>query len=90
MDQVTIAEGKNRFSSIVKKAEQTPVEITRRGKAVAVILSKGEYDRLIHGVQKPDFKSAYIRYLESVDLNQLAVEENLFQRDQSPGRDPDF
>jgi prevent-host-death family protein len=45
--QFSIAEAKNRLPTIVHSVENGPsVELTRRGKPVAVILSIQEYERL--------------------------------------------
>ncbi len=45
--QVTIAEAKNHLPRIVYKVERgQPIEITRRGRPVAVILSINDYARM--------------------------------------------
>jgi antitoxin Phd len=45
--QFSIAEAKNRLPTIIHYVEKGPsVELTRRGKPVAVLLSIQEYDRL--------------------------------------------
>ena len=42
----SIAEAKDRFSELVRKAEEgTTVKISRRGKTVAVLMSEAEYSR---------------------------------------------
>lgn len=47
--QFSIAEAKNRLPSIIHYIEKGPyVELTRRGKPVAVLLSIQEYERLSH------------------------------------------
>lgn len=43
---ITIAEAHNHLSSLLKQVENGPVTITRRGKAVGVIISPEEYARL--------------------------------------------
>lgn len=43
---ISIAEAHNRLSSLLKMVENGPVVITRRGKAVGVIISPDEYERL--------------------------------------------
>ena len=46
----SIAEAKNRLPEIVHQAEhESPIQLTRRGKPVAVLLSQGEYERLQKG-----------------------------------------
>lgn len=58
LPQYSIAQARDQLPQLVHTAEQgTPVELTRRGKQVAVILSAKEYDRLsqkvtVQGVQR--------------------------------------
>jgi prevent-host-death family protein len=46
MKRVSVAEAKNTLPALLHEAESSPVEIVRRGKPVAVILSRATYDRL--------------------------------------------
>jgi prevent-host-death family protein len=46
MRRVSVAEAKNTLPALLHEADTTPVEIVRRGKPVAVILSRASYDRL--------------------------------------------
>jgi prevent-host-death family protein len=46
MINIPIAEAHNRLSSLLKKVQKSPILLTRRGKAVGVILSPEEYERL--------------------------------------------
>jgi prevent-host-death family protein len=46
MKRVSVAEAKNTLPALLHEAEAEPVEIVRRGKPVAVILSRVNYDRL--------------------------------------------
>jgi prevent-host-death family protein len=45
--RVSVAEAKDRLPALIHEAEEshTPVEITRRGKVVAVLVSSAEYER---------------------------------------------
>jgi prevent-host-death family protein len=43
---ISIAEAHNRLSALLKQVEKEPVTITRRGKAVGVLISPGEYESL--------------------------------------------
>lgn len=46
-DQISIAEAKNKLPSIIHYVEKGPnIQLTRRGKPVAVLLSIREYKRL--------------------------------------------
>ena len=84
MTKITIAEGRNKFGAIVKQAESHPVEITRRGIPVAVILSMAEYQALIG--KRTSFAQAYKSFVEQHNLEGLEISDELFQRDPSPGR----
>jgi prevent-host-death family protein len=46
MVQRTIAEVGQNFTKTAKEAEQTPIEITRHGRRVLVLLSTEEYERM--------------------------------------------
>lgn len=45
--RVSVAEAKDRLPALIHEAEEShaPVEITRRGKVVAVLVSSAEYER---------------------------------------------
>jgi prevent-host-death family protein len=43
---ISIAEAHNHLSSLIKQVKKGPVFITRRGKAVGVIIDPEEYERL--------------------------------------------
>lgn len=89
--QYSIAQARNSLPALVHEAEEgTPVELTRRGKPVAVLLSSDEYQRLASG--RIDFWSAYARFRESADLDGLDLDPSLFEdiRDRSPGRDVEW
>jgi prevent-host-death family protein len=46
MITIPIAQAHNRLSALLKKVQKGPILLTRRGKAVGVILSPEEYERL--------------------------------------------
>lgn len=46
MKRVSVAEAKNTLPALLHEAEGGPVEIVRRGKPVAILLSRASYDRL--------------------------------------------
>lgn len=82
----SIAEAKGRLPQLVHEAEAgRPVEITRRGRAVAVLLSTGDYARLTEPL-----KSLWlgIRELRAGHKFGSPDEDDLFAdvRDPSPGR----
>lgn len=87
MTSYSIAEAKDHFAEIVHEAEQrAPVEITRRGRPVAVLLSIDDYRRLQS--QHHVFVEAYNAFRQRHDLAQLAIEPSLFEdtRSTEPGR----
>lgn len=84
----SIAEAKNKLTKIVRDVEQTePVEFTRHGKTVAVLMSAEEYSRL----QKrgDGFWDSYLAFREAFELESLDIKPELFTdvRDTSSGRE---
>jgi antitoxin Phd len=87
----SIAEARQNLAAIVHEAErQSPIELTRRGEPVAVLLSIQEYQRLLSA--RASFWDAYTSFRHSVDLSQLDIEPSVFEgvRDPSPGREVDW
>jgi prevent-host-death family protein len=84
----SIAEARHNLAAIVHEAESaSPIELTRRGAPVAVLLSLAEYRRLAG--KTISYWEAYTRFRESTDLTELDIEPGLFEglRDPSPGRE---
>jgi antitoxin Phd len=85
----SIAEARDSLPSVVHEAEGgTRVELTRRGKPVAVLLGVEEYERLAEG--RRDFWEAYEEFRQEFDLAQLGIDpDEIFGdvRDSSPGRE---
>jgi len=69
MKRVSVAEAKNTLPALLHEAESAPVEIVRRGKPVAVILSRASYDRL-RGKSEGVW-AALERFRETHDLDEL-------------------
>jgi prevent-host-death family protein len=91
MQQYSIAEARDQFTTIIRSVESDhPVEVTRRGQPVAVVLSIDEYRRLTATGQS--FWSAYEIFREKHDLAAHGVTEEEFPatRDRSPGRGVDL
>ena len=88
--QYSIAEARDRLPGIVHDVEAgSPVELTRRGKPVAVLMSVDEYHRLSGG--RRDFWAAYQRWRASIDPADLEGEDPFADvRDRSPGREVDL
>ena len=91
MSNVSVAEAKNHLPRLLHQAEAgTPVHITRRGKAVAVLLSESEYAWLSHNRSKPDLFQAILEWRNQAefDWKDLSPEEVDHWRDRSDR--PDF
>lgn len=90
--QHTIADARANLADLVREAESgRPVELTRRGKRVAVLVSTRDYERLVG--RPRHFSDAWDVFRGEVDVSSLAIEpEEIFAgvRDASPGRDPDL
>ncbi len=86
----SVTEAKNRLTSIVHEVEVgSPVELTRRGEPVAVIVSATDYRRL--SAPGPNFWDAYQGLLTNFDLARDGIEDDLRDlRDRSPGREVRF
>jgi prevent-host-death family protein len=91
MSRYSIAEAKTHLTSIVRDVEKrSPVELTRRGKPVAVIVSIDEYRRLT--TPGGSFWDALEKFRAENDLAGLGLGPELFDdiRDDDPGRQVDL
>ena len=88
-DKHSIAEARSNLPRLVREAESgKAVELTRRGEAVAVLIGRRQYERLIGRYRS--FLDAYDDFIQDVDLVQLDIDpDELFAgtRDQTRGRD---
>lgn len=83
----SIADARANLPSIVDEAEAgQAIELTRRGKPVAVIVSLRELERL-RGA-RTQFNDAYRRFLETHSLKDIGIDADHFKstRDRAPGR----
>ena len=86
--QFSIAEAKNRLPAIIHYVEKGPyVELTRRGKPVAVLLSIQEYERLRR--RYTGFWSAFLEFRKKIEGEEIEISEADFKgiRDLSSGRE---
>lgn len=86
--QFSIAEAKNRLPTIIHYVEKGPsVELTRRGKPVAVLLSVQEYERLSR--EYTGFWSAISEFRRKVEDEGVEITDRDFTelRDRSAGRE---
>lgn len=83
----SIAEARSNLPGIVDEvAMGQEIELTRRGKSVAVLMSLRQRDRLQLG--RSHFSEAYRRFLTAYPLRDLGVDDDLVKatRDRGPGR----
>ncbi len=85
--QYSITEARKNLPSLVHEAEKgTTVELTRRGKRVAVLLSAREYATLTGA--SPELWPSLQSFRRHASLQELDVEEIYRDtRDRSPGRE---
>jgi prevent-host-death family protein len=86
--QYSIAQARDRLPSIVHEVERgQPVELTRRGRPVAVVMSLRDYERIAG--RRPGFAAALAAFLASTEPGELGFVDEDFAglRDRSPGRD---
>jgi len=85
--QYSVAHAKNNLPALIHEAELgSPVEITRHGKPVAVILAFAEYNRMLG--DRPDLWESIQRFRAEHDLEELDI-DTVYRdiRDPAPGRD---
>ena len=86
--QISIAEAKNKLPSIVHFVEKGPyVQLTRRGKPVAVLLSIHEYEKLSR--KYAGFWSALSTFRKRLNEESIEITDIDFEdlRDTTPGRE---
>lgn len=85
-ERYSIADARTSLAAIVDKAEAgRKVELTRRGRAVAVVISLREFERL-RGGRRP-FAQAYRAFVEKHPLSEIGVDAEFPPvRDKNPGR----
>ncbi len=86
--QFSIAEAKNRLPTIIHSVEKGPsVELTRRGKPVAVLLSIQEYERLSR--KYSGFWNAISEFRRKAEDEGIEISDRDFKglRDLSSGRE---
>lgn len=85
--QYSIAEAREKLSHVIQEAEEgAKVELTRRGKPVAVLLSLHEYERLSR--RRGSFWESYQEFRRKYsDLDVETADAFADVRDPLPGRD---
>ena len=85
---LSIADARNRLAKVVHDVETgPPVELTRRGRPVAMIVSVREFEMLAGA--RGSFASALRKFRKANDLQKAGIDPRLFRklRDVSPGRE---
>ena len=83
----SVAEARAQLPSIIGQAEAgEAVELTRRGRAVTVVLSCEAFERLRS--ERPSFGKTYRTFLERFALEEVGLEDDFASlvRDRSAGR----
>ena len=87
--QVSIADARDRFTQLIHEVEEgRRVEVTRRGRPVAVILAAAQYEQLATG--KRSFAEAFREWREKYGAEELDIDPDEIWGDvrgRSPGRD---
>ncbi len=87
----SIAEARANLPTLIDEVEAgMAVELTRRGKAVAVMISVTEYQRLRS--KRTTFQDSYQKFLKKHSLAEVGLEPDFARklRDRSPGRKVDL
>ena len=87
----SIAEARANLPTLIDQVEAgLAVELTRRGKGVAVMISVAEYQRLRS--KRTTFQDAYQKFLKKYSLAEVGLEKDFARklRDRSPGRKVEF
>ena len=87
--QQSIAEARSNLPQLIREAESgKPIELTRRGKSVAVLIGRKQYERLAGRSRR--FSEAWAEFNREVELAKLEINpDEIFDdvRDSRPGRD---
>jgi prevent-host-death family protein len=88
----SIAEARSTLPQLVREAESgEPIELTRRGESVAVLIGRKQYERLASRPRR--FSEAWSEFNQEVELAELAIDpDEIFNdlRDTRPGRKIDL
>lgn len=85
----SIAEARQNLAALVHEVERgSPVEVSRRGEPVAILVPLGDYERLTAG--RSTFWEAVLEFRRTADLKGVSVGGEFLRgvRDPSRGREP--
>jgi len=88
-EQHSIAEARSNLPELIRRAESgEAVELTRRGRGVAVLLGRKQYERLVSkSMRFSEAWDAFVRNTTPVDIEPDSDDAFADVRDKSPGRD---
>ena len=72
----SITKARNQFATLIRNAEENnqPVQVTRRGQPVAVILSAEAYARLVANQPQHNFWAAYQEWRQKWNVSDLDID----------------
>jgi prevent-host-death family protein len=91
MKSYSIGEARARLPSLIDEVESgKEVELTRRGRPIAIVVSRQEYARLRSGPRR--FGDLYREFLERYSLREIGVSGEVFEdsRDRDEARKVDL
>lgn len=82
----SIAEARDKLAKLVRESESGPVELTRRGRPVAVLVSLAEFERL-QG-RGENFWQRLVAFRRLAHVERFGIDEDVFAgvRDSGTGR----
>jgi prevent-host-death family protein len=87
----SIAEARDQFAALVRRVERQkqPVHVTRRGEAVAVIMSAEDYELILAQQSQQDFWRTYQTWRQTWQVDEWTEERDPFTglREQASGRE---
>lgn len=85
----SIAEARDKFTTVIRDSEQNSIYITRRGEPVAVILSMAEYEALIGKQTQDRIWETYQAWRKEWQVDDWTEDDDIFSglRSSGSGRD---
>ena len=79
METLTANKAKTQFGELLMKVQKSPINVTRNGKSVAVVVSSEEYQQL----KLQALRSALVEGEESADVEDFSIDSIKAQLDAS-------
>ncbi|MDF3829406.1 MULTISPECIES: type II toxin-antitoxin system Phd/YefM family antitoxin [unclassified Pseudocitrobacter] len=77
MQSMPAQQAKNQFGELLMKAQREPVEISKHGKRVAVVISPEEYDHYVQ-LKLQSLKSVLAESIAQADRGELHTADDVF------------